>query len=177
MDGMDHDGELMAWWTDDTANGWHGKLTTCWCFGNIVLTLCTGSVIHLSSFTLSSSSRATLFLAPAFCFFLSSAVLHLHYCLGKPHRWTVDYDISALHHELRLKNMSAQTSQWCSPIHCPWHAIPLEGSALLPPCWSAAHPSMWQMLPLIPSQWKDLLLLPATALADGSHLLSLVSHP
>ena len=32
-------------------------------------------VIHLSIFTLSSSSRATLFLAPAFCFSGSTAVL------------------------------------------------------------------------------------------------------
>ena len=64
MDVMDHDGELMTWWTDDTVNGW-----------NIVQTLCSGLVFHLFSFTMSSSSRATLFMAPAFCFFGSSAVL------------------------------------------------------------------------------------------------------
>ena len=75
MDGMDHDGELMTWWTNDTLHGWHGEWTTWWCFVNIVQTLCTGLVIHLSIFTLSSSFRATLFLAPAFCFFGSSAVL------------------------------------------------------------------------------------------------------
>ena len=73
---------------------------------------------------------------------LSSLVaLHFHYCLGKPHHWTVDFDISALHHDLslgldllegvlkaclpaspccfasalhllRLHNLSAQPSQW-----------------------------------------------------------------
>ena len=34
--------------------------------------------------------------------FGSFVALHFHHCLGKPHPWTVDFDIGALHHELNL---------------------------------------------------------------------------
>ena len=76
-------------------------------FGNIVLTLCTGWVIHLSSFTLFSSSRATLFLAPAFCRNIPCCSL-----LPSPSLCTAPgYFASALL-LLRLQIMSAQPSQW-----------------------------------------------------------------
>ena len=34
--------------------------------------------------------------------FGSLVALHFHHCLGKPHCWTVDFDIGALHHKLNL---------------------------------------------------------------------------
>ena len=150
-------GEWMTRWLDDIVNGWHGKWIALTMMVNERhvewmtwqnygmgygwhgewMTRCTGLVMHLSNFTLSSSYRPTLF----------GSILHFIFILIC---WKVF-----------CSSISAQLLVFClctaeyvclaipvvgpAPPPSNVHGPPSPGKApsLLPPCWYAANPSMW----------------------------------
>ena len=139
MDGMVNEWHGPWWWIDDTVNRWHCKWMTWW-IDNMGMFCEHSPPVQLHPVLLLQDNPL-----PGTW---NSAALALRQpcCPSFPSfPWKTASEVLLL-----------------PPFTVPGSPSTGKAPSLLPPCWSAAHPSMWQMQALLPSQGKDLLLHPAT---------------